>query len=129
MSFLNLRKKSTAPEKVVAKPAVIKKIAVSSGSHADISKNIRFDILHRPHITEKASAGAEKGVYVFDVAKSATKREIAKAVAALYKVTPVKVAIVAIPRKQIIVKGRSGMSGGGKKAYVYLKKGEKIEIV
>ena len=126
MSFLNLRKKSIVPEKVVAQPAVIKKIAVSSGSHADVAKNIRFDILHRPHITEKASAGTEKGVYVFDVAKSATKREIAKAVAARYKVMPIKIAVSTMPKKRIIVKGRYGMSGGGKKAYVYLKKGEKL---
>ena len=86
-------------------------------------------VLVRPHITEKASASAEKGAYVFQVATGANKRDIAKAVATMYKVHPMKVTIVAIPKKSITVKGRPGFRKGGKKAYVYLTKGEKIELV
>ena len=86
-------------------------------------------ILVHPHITEKAAMAAEHGVYVFRVEKTATKITVAKAVKELYKVTPVKVRVVNIPRKAVIVRGRKGMQPGFKKAYIYLKKGDKIDIV
>lgn len=88
----------------------------------------RSSALTRPRITEKATFLSERGVYVFEVSPRATKREVAAAVRELYKVTPAKVAMAPIPRKKILVKGKRGETGGGKKAYVYLKKGEKIEI-
>ncbi len=126
MSLLNLRKKKTettpAPKKETTKKAVATTgVKVVHVSHPGV--------LVRPHITEKASASAEKGAYVFQVATSANKRDIAKAVSGMYKVNPVKVTIVAIPKKSIMVKGRPGFRKGGKKAYVYLAKGEKIELV
>lgn len=83
----------------------------------------------RPRVTEKATTVAENGVHVFEIEKGTTKREVAKAVEELYKVKPIKVNIVKIPRKQVFVRGKKGFKAGGKKAYVYLKKGEKIEIV
>lgn len=83
----------------------------------------------RPRVTEKATTVAEGGIYVFEIEKGTTKREVAKAVEELYKVKPVKVNIVKIPRKQVFVRGKKGFKAGGKKAYVYLKNGEKIEII
>ena len=129
MSFLNLRKKSITPEKAEAKTSVVKKLSVSPSFSADRARDARSDVLIRPHVTEKAAAGAGRAVYVFAVAKGANKNEVARAVRARYKVTPVKIAMAAITKKSIIVKGRYGITGGGKKAYVYLKKGEKIELV
>ena len=85
--------------------------------------------MRRPHITEKALAAQARGVFVFEVAPRATKRAVAQAVAAFYKVTPRKVAMVTKQKKNVTTKGKPGFSGGGKKAYVYLKKGDKIEIV
>ncbi len=126
MSLLNLRKKNTET-KATPQKETAKKVAVVTASKT--TRTVRPHTIIRPHVTEKASASAEKGVYVFDVALRANKREIAQTVAALYKVTPVKVTIVAIPKKRITVKGRIGFRKGGKKAYVYLKKGEKIELV
>lgn len=86
-------------------------------------------ILKNPRITEKASMHIGSNVYTFDVPKNATKNEIKKAVKALYKVTPRKVNIATIRAKTIIVRGRPGMRAGGKKATVYLKKEDKIEIL
>lgn len=87
-------------------------------------------VLLRPRITEKASQKAmDENVYVFEIPKSATKREVAKAVFDFYAVTPTKVAVVPVPRKSVFVRGKKGMTSGGKKAYVYLKKGDKIEFV
>ena len=34
-----------------------------------------------------------------------------------------------MPRKKVMHRGKIGMKGGGKKAYVYLKEGDSIEIV
>lgn len=88
------------------------------------------NVLLRPRITEKAAIGADKaGVYVFEVAKNATKNSIAASVKAAYKVTPVKVNITKIAPKAVFVRGKRGVKQGGKKAYVYLKKGDKIELL
>ncbi len=80
-------------------------------------------------MTEKASFAAEQNVYSFDIAPSANKTEIKKAIFALYKVHPTKVNVLNIPKKQIMSKGRAGVRGGGRKAMVYLKKGDKIEFI
>ncbi len=86
-------------------------------------------IIRQPRITEKASVQAEAGIYVFEVSKDSNKGTIAMAVKELYNVTPVKVSIVPIPKKKVFVRGKAGVKAGGKKAYVYLKKGDKIELV
>ena len=85
--------------------------------------------IKNPRITEKASFAAEKNVYTFDISTGANKTEIKKEIFALYKVKPVKVNILNIPKKNIISKGKKGMRGGGRKALVYLKEGDKIEFV
>jgi large subunit ribosomal protein L23 len=86
--------------------------------------------LIRPRITEKAAIAAEKdNIYTFEVTKDATHKSVIASVKAAFGVTPVKVRLLAIPRKQVFVRGKKGFKTGGKKAYVYLKKGDKIEIL
>lgn len=87
-------------------------------------------ILLSPRITEKGAYMSEQGVYVFNVAADANKKEIAGAIKDLFKVAPRQVRVVAIPRKVVPTRGtnRKGKTIGGKKAYVYLKKGETIEL-
>ena len=89
------------------------------------------NILLSPRITEKGAYLAEQGAYVFNVTQDTTKAAVAEAVREIYKVTPRKVTFVAIPRKVVMTRGtnRKGKTAGGKKAYVFLKKGEKIELV
>ena len=87
------------------------------------------NLIKNPRITEKASFAVEQNVYTFDVSSSANKTEISKAIFALYKVKPVKVNVLAVPHKNVMSKGKWGTRGGGKKALVYLKKGDKIEFV
>ncbi len=84
-------------------------------------------ILIRPHVTEKATMKAEVAVYVFQVDPKATKSLILAAFMEKYKITPVKVTTVTIPAKNVFVRGKRGKKAGYKKAYVYLKKGTKIE--
>ena len=85
-------------------------------------------ILRHARITEKASMHQAQGVYTFDIARSASKRDVIQAVRALYKVTQRMVRVVSVPVKsrRNARSGKLGMTGGGKKAYVYLKKGETI---
>jgi large subunit ribosomal protein L23 len=85
------------------------------------------DIILRPRITEKASFIAESNVYAFEVAPKATKKEITEAVKVFYKVSPIKVNIVKNPAKEVFLRGKKGIKSGVKKAYVYLKEGDKIE--
>ncbi len=91
---------------------------------------VSASILRRPRITEKASMMSEYNVYTFDVATTATKNSIMSAVKDIYNVQPTQVRIVTIPAKHFISRrGVHGKTTTGKKAYVFLKKGDTIELV
>jgi len=94
-------------------------------SSADLSH-----VLLRPRITEKASLSQAMNVYVFDVSAKATKTQIVEAVHKFYNVRPRKVTVAAVPRKEKrnMRTGRTGVTKGGRKAYVYLKKDEIITL-
>ncbi|MEK7190597.1 MAG: 50S ribosomal protein L23 [Patescibacteria group bacterium] len=94
-----------------------------------LRNNQMTTIIKNPRVTEKASLAQTQNVYTFDIMQSANKTEIKKAVFALYKVKPVKVNVLSVPRKIIMSKGKEGVKGGGRKAFVYLKKGDKIEFI
>ncbi len=113
-------KKNTA-KKAPAKVVDTAKITMPSRSIGEI--------LVGPRITEKAAIVAEGGVYTFNVSPRATKTDIILAVKSLYKVTPKKVSVVTIRQRNVFVRGKKGKQSGGKKALVYLKKGDKIEFV
>lgn len=83
----------------------------------------------RPRITEKAGIMNESfNVYTFEVAKNSTKHTIANEIKTLYKVTPIKVSIINLPARNVVVRGKKGTQSAVKKALVYLKKGDKINI-
>jgi len=88
-------------------------------------------IISTPRSTEKGAYLSEKGIYVFNVSKDATKQDIAAAVKAAYKVTPRQVRVARVPSKAVFTRGtnRWGKTNSGKKAYVYLKEGDKIELM
>lgn len=92
-----------------------------------IKKEAKHVVLS-PRVTEKSAIGSEKGVYVFNVAGTAHKKNIIAAIKELYKVTPVDVRLVNYPGKKVFTRGKVGFTSGGKKAYVALKKGDKIEF-
>lgn len=85
------------------------------------------DVLIRPRITEKATLVLESNVYTFEVASKATKGQVEEAVKVFYKVNPIKIRMTKNPEKKVFVKGKKGVKAGVKKAYVYLKKGDKLE--
>lgn len=80
-------------------------------------------------MTEKGSYAMEQNVYAFDISGSATKAEIKKAIFEMYKVRPVKVNVLAVPKRRTSLRGRAVEKGGGRKAFVYLKEGDKIEFI
>lgn len=123
MAFLRSKKNKEAKADVAPVPAEKK------ASEAALKAPMANDSIVRPRVTEKATVKAEAhNAYTFEVAAHATKRSIAEAVKEAYKVTPIKVNIVRLPAKQVFVRGKKGVKQGVKKAYIYLKKGETIEI-
>lgn len=89
-----------------------------------------FQILRAPHVSEKASVqGDAHNQVVFEVAKDAAKPEIAAAVAALFGVKVEGVTTVNVRPKQKRFRGRPGVRGGWKKAYVTLAQGEEIDFL
>ena len=98
---------------------------------SDIKNNIAKEegVLLKPRITEKASDLAEKNIYVFDVSPRANKVLVREAIKSIYNVDAVKVNITKVSSKSVFSRGKKGVKKGGKKAVVYLKQGDKIEII
>ena len=142
MDLKRKRKKNTEEKKVVKsekkpldlKKTAVKKVAVKDGGVKTVSsrtprKVISSHIIISPRITEKAGMLAERQVYTFNVTRSANKHQIAAAIEDLYKVRPESVRVSSIKGKATFSRGKSGRTASGKKAYVYLKAGDKIEFV
>jgi ribosomal protein L23 len=88
-------------------------------------------VLKAPHFSEKALIGTEKGVYVFKVPVDANKHEVAAAIEKFYNVVPAKVRMVNLPAKSKALRTRRGVGTQARrhKAYVYLKKGDTLNLV
>lgn len=118
------RKKETKEESAKETPKVTAPKALATDR--DLTT-----VIVSPRITEKAVAKSEENVYAFVVRRDATKYDVRDAVKALYNVTPVKVNIVnKKPAKRMVgSRGRAKHVKGMKKAYVYLAKGDTINLV
>ena len=82
-----------------------------------------------PRITEKSAIlSSDHNAYVFNVAVKANKIQIKKAITEKYKVHPIKVNVVAQKARKEMRRGRKVHKKGTKKAIVFLKKGESIEL-
>lgn len=86
-----------------------------------------YDVIRRPLITEKSTQLKEtQRALCFEVQKKATKPEIKKAVEALFEVKVDSVRVINV-RGKLKRQGRyAGRRADWKKAYVVLKKGEKM---
>ena len=87
------------------------------------------EILRRPIISEKATGLAAAGRYVFEIDPKANKLEVKDAVEKLYKVRVRRVNLIKVSPKRRILRGRPGVKPGYKKALVFLRPGDKIELV
>ena len=126
--------KADAPkkEKAVKATKAVKASKVAKTVSADTATVVvshGAGVILRPRITEKSGMLSQTGVYTFEVARDATKASIGRAIVSLYKVTPVKVAIVNLPDRNVFIRGRRGVVPGVRKALVTVKKGDKIDFV
>jgi large subunit ribosomal protein L23 len=88
------------------------------------------DIIIRPYQTEKSLELTEKfNQYTFIVNRNANKIQVRKAIEEAFKVKVVRVNTILVKGKPRRVRGRIGKTQDYKKAFVTLKKGEKIEFV
>jgi large subunit ribosomal protein L23 len=87
-----------------------------------------YDTIIAPVITEKATLLTELNKVVFQVAKDATKDEIAAAVEELFKVRVVKVNTLITKGKTKRFRGILGKRSDVKKAIVTLQEGQTIDI-
>jgi large subunit ribosomal protein L23 len=115
-------------ETKVEAPAATQSVSATKAQPTDINLDA---VIVKPRITEKAIGQNDQSVYTFEVRTDATKFQVRAAVKALYNVTPVKVNIVnKKPAKRLVgSRGREKHVKGVKKAYVYLPKGQTINLV
>lgn len=151
MSLFNTQKKAagnkTAGETKISKPVAVKKAVKApkttevakvapkkstSEKRAEAAQGVVFpkgSAVIKPRVTEKAGLLSQQGVYAFDVRIDANVKQIAAAIKDAYKVTPVKVNVSSVKSKAMFARGRRGSTSMGKKAYVFLKKGDTIEFI
>ena len=89
---------------------------------------ISYDVIIRPIITERSMAGAAEKRYVFEVAPTAGKIEIKKAVEEIFGVKVVRVNTLTVKPKTKRVRYVAGKTRSWKKAIVTLAEGDTIEV-
>ena len=86
------------------------------------------DIVIRPVISEKSYDMIEHNRYTFEVAKTASKPQIAQAVTDIFGVTVTSVNTMNVTGKPRRVRVAKGKTRDWKKAIVTLKEGDTIEF-
>lgn len=109
--------------------------ATVKGKKTQVSNTLPTDrnlasVILGPRITEKAVNMIDSNVYTFNIRRDATKFDVRDAVKELFKVTPTRVNIVNKSPRQFMSRsrGRKVTEKGAKKAYVYLKEGDRIDL-
>jgi large subunit ribosomal protein L23 len=93
-----------------------------------VTKEHYYDIIKSPAITEKATLASEHNQVVFNVARTATKPEIKKAVEGLFGVKVKAVNTLVRKGKQRRFKGQLATLSDVKKAYVTLEEGQRLDV-
>jgi len=144
MGFFSKKKDDTQKDVKVEKETLSKDVEsvkdtkeVKSKNSAKVTQGIVLNVadlswvLTSPRLSEKAMMATDRNVYVFNVSPRANKKQIAEAIKMKYDVVPEKIRVTKIARKAVRNPrtGIPGVKGGGKKAYVYLKEGDSINVV
>ena len=93
-----------------------------------MSKEHWYDIIKSPAVTEKATLASEHNQVVFNVARTATKPEIKKAVEGLFGVKVKAVNTLIRKGKLRRFKGQKALLSDVKKAYVTLEEGQRLDV-
>lgn len=89
-----------------------------------------YQVLRAPVVSEKTSRIQEQSnQFVFEVASTATKQDVKRAVEELFKVNVTAVNVVNVKGKTKAFRGRLGVRGALRKAYISLQKGQSIDVV
>lgn len=87
-------------------------------------------VIRAPHVSEKAARVQEQSnQYVFEVATTATKADVKKAVEDLFKVTVEAVNVLNVKGKKKSFRFRTGRRANSRKAYVKLAEGQTIDVM
>jgi large subunit ribosomal protein L23 len=87
-----------------------------------------YDIIRRPIITEKTTMLGDQSQYVFEVARTANKIDVKRAVEEVFKVNVRAVNIIHVHGKSRRMGRSQGMTSPWKKAIVTLQAGQRIEL-
>lgn len=79
-----------------------------------------MSIILSPVMTEKSVLGMDSGLYVFNVAREASKSSITDELKKLYDVDVISVRIVNLPAKKVSFKRRAGVRTARRHAYIQL---------
>jgi len=97
-------------------------------STANSHKSWSYSIIKRPLITEKTYNLAQSNVYAFEVASDANKKQVKKAVEALFEVPISQVRIMNVQPQSVSFQQQQGKTRAIKKALVSVKEGYSISI-
>mgnify|MGYP001611249895 CR=1 FL=1 len=123
-------KKNIKEKAVKSRPAKVAVAARINKENSAPSNKLYSPLISKPRITEKSGIASQKfNAYTFEIGCDTSKTDVAKAVKEIYKMLPIKVNIINLPRKKIYSRGRSGWGKSVKKAVVYLKKDDKIDFI
>lgn len=129
MSILDRLRKKGTPAAVSKATAVVADDAAAKKSTTPVASAVVAPtiqrVLVRPLVTEKATV---TGTYCFEVALTANKSEVYKAVQKMYGVTPLSVRIMNVKGKTVRWQQTNGQRKAWKKAIVRLKAGETINV-
>ena len=87
-----------------------------------------YDTIISPMVTEKSTNLSSQNKVVFQVAKSADKKNIKKSIEKIFKVNVTKINIINKKDRTKLTRGRKVKVSGFKKAIVTLKKGQNIDL-
>ena len=93
-----------------------------------MTKEHYYDIIKSPAITEKGTLVSEHNQIVFNVARTATKPEIKKAIEGLFGVKVKAVNTLVRKGKKRRFKGQVALLSDVKKAYVTLEEGQRLDV-
>ena len=87
-----------------------------------------YDTIISPMVTEKSTNLSSQNKVVFQVVKSADKKNIKKSIEKIFKVNVTKVNIINKKPRIKVTRGRKVKVSGYKKAIITLKKGQNIDL-
>ncbi len=93
-----------------------------------MSKELIYDVVRFPVVTEKSTSMAEQNKYVFRVSIDSTKAQIKRAIETIFSVSVTKVNTIVTKGKVKRFRGRLGTRNDYKKAVVSIADGQTIDV-